>query len=159
MTQTVSWCVCSGLGPNLWGRTLGEPTKGAWTKNRPDDHLKRERGELFNLWSNGKRYPCIINWILTTLDYCPSIMMHLLRYGSHQPLRAGHGWANRGSAEKKDKTCKQVDNDKVVWALAETLHSVKDQWIQYKLGKQYLWKNVTLLKDLLLSREMFLPLK
>ena len=29
-------------------------------------------------------------------------------------------------------------NDEVVGVLAESLHLVIDQWIQYKLGKQYL---------------------
>ena len=33
--------------------------------------------------------------------------------------------------------------DKDVGVLAESLHLVIDQWIQYKLGKQYLWKKVT----------------
>ena len=31
-----------------------------------------------------------------------------------------------------------VVNDEVVGVLAESLHLVIDQWIQYKLGKQYL---------------------
>ena len=30
-----------------------------------------------------------------------------------------------------------VVNDEVVGVLAESLHLVIDQWIQYKLGKQY----------------------
>ena len=34
-------------------------------------------------------------------------------------------------------------DDKDVGVLAESLHLVIDQWIQYKLGKQYLWKKVT----------------
>ena len=36
---------------------------------------------------------------------------------------------------------KECDED--VGVLAESLHLVIDQWIQYKLGKQYLWKKVT----------------
>ena len=32
----------------------------------------------------------------------------------------------------------------VGWVLAESLHLVMDQWIQYKLGKQYLVKKITL---------------
>ena len=36
-----------------------------------------------------------------------------------------------------------VVNDEDVGVLAESLHLVIDQWIQYKLGKQYLWKKVT----------------
>ena len=30
------------------------------------------------------------------------------------------------------------------WVMAESLHLVMDQWIQYKLGKQYLLKKITL---------------
>ena len=37
-----------------------------------------------------------------------------------------------------------VVNDKDVGVLAESLHLVIDQWIQYKLGKQYLWNKGTL---------------
>ena len=33
--------------------------------------------------------------------------------------------------------------DEDVGVLAESLHLVIDQWIQYELGKQYLWKKVT----------------
>ena len=36
-----------------------------------------------------------------------------------------------------------IFDDKDVGVLAESLHLVIDQWIQYKLGKQYLWKKVT----------------
>ena len=36
-----------------------------------------------------------------------------------------------------------VVNDEDVGVLAESLHLVIDQWIQYELGKQYLWKKVT----------------
>ena len=36
-----------------------------------------------------------------------------------------------------------ISNDEDVGVLAESLHLVIDQWIQYKLGKQYLWKKVT----------------
>ena len=32
----------------------------------------------------------------------------------------------------------KISNDEVVGVLAESLHLVIDQWIQYKLGKQYL---------------------
>ena len=36
------------------------------------------------------------------------------------------------------------DNGKDGWVLAASLHLEGEQWIQCKLGKQYLWKKVTL---------------